>query len=143
MPETLQVVIDCADPARIAGFWAEALGYVLQPPPDGFDTWEDALRHFGVPEEKWGAASAIVDPDGKKPRIYFQQVPEQKSVKNRVHIDINMGTRAMPGDERRGLVDEHVEKLTGLGATRLRTQDEHGEYCVTMQDPEGNEFCVQ
>jgi len=143
MPETLQVVIDCSDPDRIADFWAEALGYIKQPPPEGFDTWEDALRHFGVPEERWGSASAVVDPEGKKPRIYFQKVPEPKTVKNRVHIDVNMATRATPLEERRRLVDEHVEKLTGLGATKLRASDQDGEYHVVMQDPEGNEFCVQ
>src|SRR5947209_91283 len=108
MPETLQVTVDCADPATEARFWTEALGYVLQPPPDGFETWEDALRQFGVPEERWDSASAIVDPEGKKPRLYFQKVPEPKTAKNRVHIDINIAPRGTPDEERRRMAEEHA-----------------------------------
>ena len=145
MATEIQVVIDCADPAKLSKFWAEALHYVLQDPPAGFDTWHEYLRSEGVPEESWNDAGAIVDPDGERPRIYFQRVPEPKTVKNRVHLDINVGPGiSAPLDERRRVVDEEVERLTVAGATIIRPGSvERGEYWVVLQDPEGNEFCVQ
>jgi hypothetical protein len=143
MAKRLQVVFDCADPDALAHFWAEATGYILQPPPEGFDSWEDFLRKMDVPEDKWDKASAIVDPDGVGPRIYFQKVPEGKTVKNRVHIDINQGTRETPMEERRRLVEAEADRLKGFGATQFRRVEEDGEFCIVMQDPEGNEFCLQ
>jgi hypothetical protein len=74
----IQVVIDCADPGRLAGFWAVALHYEIQDPPDGFKTWHDYLRAQGVPEEAWNDAGVVVDPDGAGPRLYFQRVPERR-----------------------------------------------------------------
>jgi hypothetical protein len=76
MATKVQVVIDCADPARLAEFWGEALGYIIQPPPPGFDSWPAFLLSVGVPESEWTSASAVVDPDGVGPRFYFQRVPE-------------------------------------------------------------------
>ena len=143
MATRLQIVIDCADPARLAAFWADAIHYKLQDPPEGHSSWEDWLREHGIPEEEWNSASAIVDPDGAGPRIYFQRVPEPKTVKNRVHLDLNQGTRETPTEERRRLVDAEVERLESQGARELYRGGEHGEYWVTMADPEGNEFCVQ
>jgi hypothetical protein len=144
MATPVQVVIDCADPGRLAPFWAEALGYVVQPPPEGFGSWQDWLASMGIPEPEWNSASAVVDPDGSGPRIYFQRVPEPKTVKNRVHLDINAGgPRGTPDDERRRRVGETVERLTARGASTLREVEERGEHWVVMQDPEGNEFCVQ
>jgi hypothetical protein len=87
----IQVVIDCADPDRLARFWSKALHYVIPDPPEGFETWQDFLRSIGVPREEWNSASAVEDPDGTGPRIYFQKVPEIKVVKNRVHLDLNVG----------------------------------------------------
>jgi Glyoxalase-like domain len=139
----IQVVFDAADPDKIAHFWAEALHYVIQPPPEGYESWEQLLQEMGVPEPEWQNASAVVDPDGNGPRIYFQRVPEPKSVKNRVHLDINIAGRRTPPDQRQSKVDAEVARLEKLGATRLYVQEEYGEYCVTMADPEGNEFCVQ
>ncbi len=85
------VTIDCADPPTVAAFWKEALGYVDAPPPEGHDTWEDWLRHFGVPEEEWDDGASLHDPDGVGPRISFLKVPEPKVAKNRLHIDIQAG----------------------------------------------------
>jgi hypothetical protein len=139
----VQVVFDCADPDRMARFWAEALGYKLQDPPPGFASWEDWAREQGIPEERWNDVGAAVDPDGRGPRLYFQRVPEPKTVKNRVHLDLNIsGGPGTPLDERRERVDAEVERLTGLGATRLRAAEELGQYWVVMQDIEGNELCV-
>jgi len=143
MATGFQVVIDCADPARLSRFWAEALGYKLDDPPKGYDSWEDWLREQGIPEDRWNDASAVVDPDGAGPRIYLQRVPEAKTVKNRVHLDLNIsGGGSVPIEERRGRVDAEVERLLGIGATRQRTVEEPGGYWVVMQDPEGNELCV-
>jgi hypothetical protein len=139
----VQVVFDCANPDRMARFWAEALGYKLQDPPPGFASWEDWAREQGIPEERWNDVGAAVDPDGRGPRLYFQRVPEPKTVKNRVHLDLNIsGGPGTPLDERRERVDAEVERLTGLGATRLRAAEELGQYWVVMQDIEGNELCV-
>ena len=145
MSMSIQLVFDTAEPAHLARFWAEALGYRLQPPPDGFDTWESFLREQGVPEERWADASAIVDREGKGPRIYFQRVPEGKTAKNRMHMDLNVsGGDGLPIDEQKRRVDAEVARLKALGATDERgAMERDGEYWVRMNDPEGNEFCVQ
>ena len=144
MATGIQVVIDCADPARLAEFWAAALGYVVQEPPPGFATWQDFLRAQGIPESDWNRANAVVDPERRGPRIYFQRVPEPKMMKNRVHLDLNVsGGRATPIELRRERVNAEADRLRGLGATRVRAAEEHGQYWVVMQDPESNEFCVQ
>src|SRR5207248_9680658 len=67
MTRDVQITFDCADPAALAAFWADVLGYQLQPPPDGFDSWEAALEAFGVPREQWNSRSAIVPVDGSHP----------------------------------------------------------------------------
>ena len=95
MARDVQITFDCADPAGLATFWAEALGYQLQDPPEGFESWEQALEAMGVPPESRNDASAVVDPEGSEPRLFFQRVPERKQAKNRVHLDV----RAAPGLE--------------------------------------------
>ena len=137
----LQVTFDAADPDRLAHFWADALGYVVQPPPKGHESWPDFLASIGVPESEWDKASAIVDPDGKGPRVFFQRVPEGKSAKNRVHLDVSVGAD-LEGDERRATVEREVARLVDLGATELGPKEQHGEVWVVLQDPEGNEVCV-
>jgi Glyoxalase-like domain len=88
--------------------------------------------------------NAVVDPDGNGPRIYFQRVPEAKTVKNRLHLDLNVGGgEGTPPEEGRRRVDAEVERLLGAGATRLGAVEEDGGYFVNLQDPEGNEFDVQ
>ena len=142
MARTVQVVFDCASVAVMTEFWSDALGYVEQPPPPGHDSWESLLTEMGVPEELWGSRGAIVDPEGAGPRVFLQQVPEGKTAKNRVHLDIRVST---PGADRRPPIDAEVARLEARGASRAWVNDEseeHGEYCVVMRDPEGNEFCV-
>jgi glyoxalase superfamily protein len=143
MATDIQVVIDCADPGRVANFWATALGYIVQPPPDGFGSWEEFLTSIDVPKDRFDSRSAVVDPAGVGPRIFFQQVPEPKSVKNRVHIDINASDGATDEEDARTRVDAKVEELLAHGGSVLRDFEEFGERTVVMQDPEGNEFCVQ
>jgi Glyoxalase-like domain len=143
MGTPIQVAIDCADPRRLAEFWAAALGYALQPPPEGFNSWEEFLTARGVPETEWNSRNAVVDPDGRGPRIFFQRVPEPKTVKNRLHLDVNAGGPLdTPPDERKRRVDAEVERLVELGATRVHVTEEWGERHVLLLDPAGNEFDV-
>jgi hypothetical protein len=144
MGTPIQVVMDCADPARLSAFWASALDYELQPPPEGYESWEAFLDSVGVPESEWNSRSAVVDPEAKGPRLFFQRVPEPKTVKNRVHMDVNAGGgREVPDDERRARVAAKVVELVAAGASVFKEFDQDDEHWVVMQDPEGNEFCVQ
>jgi Glyoxalase-like domain len=141
-----QLVIDCANPDLLARFWAAALGYELEAPPDGFASWDDYWRHMGLPEEDLEIGEdRIVDPGGGGPRIWFQVVPERKTIKNRIHVDIHAsGGRDVPLSTRRKLVDAEVRRLTELGASAVRVLEGDGldHYAVAMTDPEGNEFDV-
>ena len=144
MATQVQVTFDCADPAALSTFWAAALGYRLQDPPEGFATWEAFLTDLGVPEDEWNSASAVVDPDGGGPRLFFQRVPEPKAAKNRVHLDLNVGgPLGTPLDERKAAVDREAKRMIDLGAEVVREVEERGEFWVVMRDPEGNEFCLQ
>ena len=144
MSTGFQVTFDANDPPSLADFWCVALGYIIQPPPEGFGSWDDWATAMGIPESEWDRARALVDPDGTGPRVFMQKVPEGKSAKNRVHLDINAG--GGPGVDREtrvAAVEAHVERLLGAGgAVSERFDDEQG-YWVVMHDPEGNEFCVQ
>jgi glyoxalase superfamily protein len=141
-----QLVIDCADPEPLARFWAAALGYAFEPPPAGFADWDEYWRDVGVPEDELGLGDdLIVDPDRRRPRIWFQVVPERKTIKNRLHLDIHVsGGRAVPLEVRRQRVDAEAQRLVGLGATIARVLFEEGidHYGVAMRDPEGNEFDI-
>src|SRR6478736_5569413 len=122
MSRTIQVTFDCADPNALAGFWNEVLGYRYDSPPAGFATWEEALDHFEVPEEDRNNASASVDPDERGPRLFFQKVPEGKTAKNRVHLDVRAAP-GLQGDVRMAALDAEAERLVALGGTRLRRHD--------------------
>ena len=143
MARGIQVTFDAHDPAAVGKFWGEVLGYVEQPPPDGHATWQSFLASIGVPEEEWDTAYAVVDPDGAGPRLYFQKVPEEKSVKNRVHLDVDVtGGRSTPIETRRERVDAAATAAAALGGRKLRSVEEDGGYFTVMADPEGNEFCL-
>jgi Glyoxalase-like domain len=146
-----QLVIDCRDPDRLARFWVAALGYRLEPPPDGFASWDDYYRDIGVPEELFGhGADRIGDPEGRGPAIWFQVVPEAKTIKNRLHVDIHAGgDRSVPLATRRERVDAAARRLVELGATLREEPDDDEEpseemdgYAVGLRDPEGNEFDI-
>lgn len=153
MATTVQVTFDCHDPALLARFWAQALGYVLPPPPgsdpapddDPLDLWDQFLDGLGVPESERNNSCAAQDPEGVGPRLFFQKVPEDKVVKNRLHLDV----RAAPGKhgaERMAALEAEAERLTALGASVFqRVPPEpplEPEGLIIMQDPEGNEFCL-
>ncbi len=140
----IQVVFDSADPGALAQFWAEALaprGYTIPGPPGDFADWPAFLSANGVTEEHWNDASAI-EADAQ-PRIFFQKVPEPKAGKNRLHIDLLVGGGpSVPAETQRERVAAEVERLEGLGATRVGEAAGLGVHWWVMQDPEGNEFCV-
>jgi hypothetical protein len=116
-PDTLTV--DCADPVRVATFWAAAMGYdLLDPDPEG---------------------AYIADPTGQTRGIFFQPVPEPKTAKNRVHLDLRPT----------GTMREEVDRLRVLGATEIdyvemaaSAVDGQSTFWTVMADVEGNEFCV-
>jgi hypothetical protein len=103
------IVVDCHETERVARFWSQALGLPLQGPQDG---------------EWW------LEPGGDHPDILFQQVPEAKSVKNRLHLDLRPDDQAA-----------EVERLLALGARHADIGQGDVSW-VVLADPEGNEFCV-
>ncbi len=136
---TVQIALDCADPHQQADFWAEALGYtadrdeafVQRMLDAGHATEDDVTRYLGM--LVWKTGDAISDPSGRGPRWFFQQVPEHKAGKNRMHVDLQVGEARRSAE---------VERLLGLGATKLYDGQLGPQQWVTMADPEGNEFCV-
>lgn len=146
MAHSIQVVIACDDPARLADFWSGALGYVVQPPPEGFDSWDDFADAVGIPEDRRNDISAVVDPDGTGPRLLFERY-DGGAPNQRVHIDVNsvggMGAELSEEERRARLLDERA-RLEDLGATYKReATGMAGETWIEMFDPEGNWFCVQ
>jgi hypothetical protein len=144
MTTPFTLTFDCAAPAALSAFWCTALGYVPAAPPAGFATWEQWLREFAVPESEWDDGAAIEDPAGTGPRISFLKVPEPKTAKNRLHLDIQAGGgRAAPRDERASRVRAKAAELVAAGATVVAEHDLNGVLDhVVLADPEGNEFCV-
>lgn len=118
----VQVTFDCTEPGRVARFWAETLGYQAE-----FDD-EDG-------------SAAAQDPTGAGPRLYFQRVPENKVVKNRVHLDVRVGT-GLVGEERLAALEAECARLLPLGAERVELLYDGTNSCIVMQDIEGNEFCL-
>jgi hypothetical protein len=118
-----QVTFDCVEPVRVARFWAETLGYQAE--------------HDG----EQGGWAAVSDPTGAGPRLYFQRVPEGKEVKNRLHLDVRVGT-GLVGEERLAALEAECERLLPLGAERVRLLYDGTDSCIVMRDIEGNEFCV-
>jgi len=146
MSAKFQLVIDVHDAVREATFWAAALGYQPEPPPKGFDSWRAFYERIGLPEsELTDDVDSIVDPDGRGPRIWFHVVPETKTDKNRLHIDIGVsGGFGVPMETRKERVEAEAARLVRLGATRLEALVVPGleHYAVAMADPEGNEFDI-
>ena len=137
MAGTWQLTFDCANPSLMTTFWAFALGYESEPPPESFPTWLAYWRHIGVPEDELDehdeGSDSLVDPAGVGPRIWFQIVPEGKTVKNRMHLDVRVG---------RDNVEAELARLTAAGATFLHRGQQGPFSWVTLADPEGNEFCI-
>jgi Glyoxalase-like domain len=135
----IQVAFDCKDPHAMARFWAAALRYEKE---DHTALVRSLLDSGAIsPEEtvevdggrQFLMVSACRDPEAKGPRLFFQKVPEHKVVKNRVHLDIHAG---------RDRYEAEAARLEGLGARKLRFQNDRGTASWTMADIEGHEFCV-
>lgn len=152
MSREVQITFDAADPVALSRFWAEALHAILQPPPhrelapgeDPIAAWNEFLERSGVPENQRGSASAVIDPDGRHPRLYFQRVPEPKTAKNRVHLDLRVAP-GLEGAERMRALEVEADRLVSLGATRLARHDPDPPMSagfLVLTDPEGNEFCL-
>ena len=142
MAYDFQVTVDSADPHAQADWWAGTLGWQVEPQDEAFirrmisaghATDSDTTRHDGA--LVWKAGAAITHPEGpqRAPRLLFQLVPEPKTVKNRVHLDVRIGT-----DD----VEQKVAELTARGASFLHRGSQGPHSWVTLADPEGNEFCV-
>ena len=139
MGTKVQVAFDTADPNASARFWAEALRYEVE---DHGRLVDELLASGRLdPSEVVEIAgrrafrdvAACSDPDGTGPRLFFQRVPEPKTVKNRVHLDLQVGP------EHR---QEEVDRLVALGAAVAWTTSDRGPVTTTLRDPEGNELCV-
>ena len=152
MSREFQVTFDCQDPRTLSSFWRDVLGYVHPGPPgvalpedaDPLAAWEEFLTRVGVPEDQRNTRSAIEDPDGRGPRLFFQQVPEGKVAKNRVHLDVRVAP-GLEGDERMASLETECGRLVSLGATRVHRYEPEPPMSaghIVMTDPEGNEFCL-
>ncbi|MCU1613831.1 MAG: hypothetical protein JWO98_1371 [Frankiales bacterium] len=135
-----QVTVDSGDPHVLADWWAEALGWNVEPSDEAFirrmidaghATEEDTTTHRGV--LVWKEGAAVTSPDPGRPRLLFQKVPEAKTVKNRLHLDLRFGADRQEAE---------VARLVGMGATELWRAAQGPHSWVTLADPEGNEFCV-
>ncbi|MEU5838024.1 VOC family protein [Streptomyces diacarni] len=135
----IDLTLDCADAQLLAAFWKTALGYIDEPPPAPFTTREEWLAQFDLPEGDTEHGGAwLCDPAGVGPRLSILTVPEPKTAKNRLHIDVRVPGHGSP-DERWGRIKAESERLAGAGGRILEEFDGHH---VVMADPEGNEFCV-
>ncbi|MFE0250986.1 VOC family protein [Streptomyces sp. NPDC059010] len=139
MAAVFDLTLDCADAQLLATFWKSALGYVDEPPPPPFATREEWLAQFDLPEDDSADDGAwLCDPDGVGPRLSILKVPEPKTAKNRLHIDIRVPGHGGP-EERWERIRVEAERLVRAGASVRETVDGHH---LVMADPEGNEFCV-
>lgn len=152
MSRQVQVTFDARDPRSLSIFWRDVLGYVHPGPPgvelgegaDPLAAWDDFLEKMGVPQERRNSAGAVEDPDGAGPRLFFQQVPEDKAGKNRVHLDVRAAP-GLEGDERMAVLEAECDRLVALGATRVKRNEPEPPMSagfIVMADPEGNEFCL-
>jgi hypothetical protein len=140
MTFTVQVVVDCADPHPLADWWAETLGWQVEPQDGAFirrmiaegqASEADTTTHRGA--LVWRVGAAITSGEPQHLRVLFQQVPEGKTVKNRLHFDVRTGETD---------VETVRARLIERGATVLHEGRQGPFTWVTMADPEGNEFCV-
>jgi hypothetical protein len=140
MAYDFQVAIDCSSPHVLADWWAEALGWQVEAQDEAFirrmveeghASEEQTTVHRGA--LVWREGAAITSPEPGRPRVLFQQVPEAKGGKNRLHLDVRIGPERQEAE---------VARLVELGATELWRGSQGPHSWVTMADPEGNEFCV-
>ena len=143
MARNFEVTFDARDSKSLAAFWMEALGYEPMGAPKGYRSWEEWRIANELTEEEMDEGATITAPDGSR-YITFLNVPEPKTAKNRMHLDLDvLPDRKAPEPEQRAILGAEVERLTKLGARKLYDASIGGHYRVTMADPEGNEFCLR
>jgi hypothetical protein len=139
MAAGIDLTLDCADAQVLGAFWKRALGYVDEPPPAPFRTREEWFGSFDLPEDDSVDDGAwLCEPDGVGPRLAILKVPEPRTAKNRLHLDIRVPGHGSP-EERWARIRAESERLVTAGGAVLEEFDGHH---VVMADPEGNEFCV-
>ncbi|MET8364701.1 VOC family protein [Micromonospora sp. NPDC049580] len=139
MAASIDLTLDSTAAPILAAFWKTALGYIDEPPPPPFTTRAEWLAQFDPPEDDVADDGAwLCDPDGTGPRLSILNVPEPKTAKNRLHIDIRVPGHGTP-DERWARITAEAARLVRAGGSVLEEADRHH---VVMADPEGNEFCV-
>lgn len=147
-----QITFDALDPRALSQFWARALDYVHPGPPgedlfaeeSPLEAWDRYLERIGVPEDQRNIASALEDPTGERPRLFFQRVPEEKQQKNRLHLDLRAAP-GLEGEERMAALEKECRRLLDLGANRIERFEPEPPLSggfIVMADPEGNEFCL-
>ncbi|MEI5676116.1 MULTISPECIES: VOC family protein [unclassified Nocardioides] len=152
MSRHVQITFDARDPRALSTFWRDVLGYVHPGPPgvelpegaDPLAAWDEFLERVGVPADQRNSRSALEDPAGEGPRLFFQQVPEEKVAKNRVHLDVRSAP-GMEGDARMAALEAEAARLVERGASRVRRFEPEPPLSLgflVMADPEGNEFCL-
>jgi hypothetical protein len=138
-----EITFDAKDSKALAAFWMEALGYEPMGPPKGYETWEAWRIAMELSEEEMDEGASIAAPGGTR-YITFLNVPEPKTAKNRLHMDLDvLPDRKASVLEQKTIMDAEVERLEKLGATKLYDALVGEHYRVTMADPEGNEFCMR
>ena len=145
MPARFQLVIDCADPDRLARFWADALGYELAPPRPASPPGTTTTATSGCPRRNWVSGRTGSATRRATGRASGSRWSRTKAVKNRLHLDIHAsGGRTDPIQTRKQRVDAEASRLAGLGATITGIMYQEGldHYAVAMKDPEGNEFDI-
>ncbi|GCE00997.1 VOC family protein [Embleya hyalina] len=139
MASNISLTLDCTDAKLLGDFWKTALGYVDEPPPAPFETREEWHASFNLPaDDSVDDVAWLCDPEGVGPRLSILKVPEPKTVKNRLHIDLRVPGHG-DADERWARIEAEAERLVKAGAAIL---EEYGGHHMVMADPEGNEFCV-
>ncbi|MCO1599138.1 VOC family protein [Micromonospora sp. RHAY321] len=139
MAARIDLTLDSTDAPVLAAFWKTALGYIDEPPPAPFATREEWLAQLDPPEDDVADDGAwLCDPAGVGPNLSILNVPEPKTAKNRLHIDIRVPGHGSP-EERWARITAEVQRLVQAGGSVLEDVDGHH---VVMADPEGNEFCV-
>ncbi|WP_285502352.1 VOC family protein [Actinokineospora sp. NBRC 105648] len=134
----MDLTMDCADAGRMAEFYKLAMGYVDEPPPAPFATREEWLAQFDDDEEDGGGGAWLHDPTGVAPRLCLLEVPEPKTAKNRLHIDLRVARGGTP-EQRWAAITAEADRLVAAGASRLAEFTGHH---IVLADPEGNEFCL-
>ena len=141
MTHQMQIVFQTPQPRDLADFWRGALGYVAEPPPEGYETWELFAAETGIELSDTEIDSAI-DPDGDGPRLLFER-SDKVTLGNALHLDINVTRRSDSLSTTRRAVDQKAQELRQLGAATQRVVDTADRYWVEMTDPVGNWFCIQ